>query len=178
MFIDDVSNALDVVIHNGTPGNAYNIGTSVEIPIRQVAADISALFGSDPETSILFTEDRHFNDRSYLMDSSKMQGLGWQPAISWEHGLALTVDWYRRNTRYWPHIEDALIDHPAVRRDCDAYIIGLVPEQITSIQLCVIGISLVNFAVFPESPERLLIEVSCERLIIGCLPLPAWYQST
>ena len=39
--------------------------------------------------------DRPGHDRRYAIDASKLQGeLGWQPAHSFERGMAETVDWY------------------------------------------------------------------------------------
>ena len=35
------------------------------------------------------------------MDGSKLAGLGWRPSISFEDGLAATVDWYRANEGWW-----------------------------------------------------------------------------
>ena len=172
VYIDDVSSALDIVLHHGVVGEAYNIGTCTEMTVRQVAQDIAALLGLDPAESIEFTEDRRFNDRSYLMDSGKMQSLGWQPATSWEKGLALTIDWYKMNPHYWPRLEDALADHPAMKSTCDVYVIGLAPEQVRSIRpLLIEAESVIEFASLPGSLERLLIEVRhvCFAAIIDSL---------
>ena len=46
-------------------------------------------------------EDRPGHDRRYAMDGSKLAALGWRPTVTFEDGLAATVDWYRANEAWW-----------------------------------------------------------------------------
>ena len=40
-------------------------------------------------------KDRPGHDRRYAIDAGKIQSeLGWQPTVSFEQGIAATVDWY------------------------------------------------------------------------------------
>ena len=41
---------------------------------------------------IEYVPDRPFNDLRYPMDTSKLQGLGWQPEVTWEEGLNTTSE--------------------------------------------------------------------------------------
>ncbi len=50
---------------------------------------------------ITFVTDRAGHDLRYAIDSSKiMQELGWKPSVTFEEGLAKTVDWYLENTEW------------------------------------------------------------------------------
>ena len=61
-------------------------------------------------------KDRPFNDKRYAVDASKLRSLGWEQKTSFEDGLKLTVDWYRRFGRtWWGDVEGVLTPFPEVR---------------------------------------------------------------
>ena len=47
---------------------------------------------------VKFDTDRPGHDRRYAIDASKLQNeLGWAPTVTFEQGIACTVDWYLNN---------------------------------------------------------------------------------
>jgi dTDP-glucose 4,6-dehydratase len=51
--------------------------------------------GRARESLIAFVKDRPGHDRRYAIDASKLQSeLGWSPSVTFEQGIARTVDWY------------------------------------------------------------------------------------
>lgn len=66
----DVAAAFDVVLHKGVIGEVYNIGTSKERSVLQVAHDVCRHFNMDASASLELTTDRLFNDRRYVMRMS------------------------------------------------------------------------------------------------------------
>jgi dTDP-glucose 4,6-dehydratase len=52
-------------------------------------------------TWVEHTEDRPFNDHRYATDGAKLAALGWEPKTSFDEGLKMTVDWYRRFGEVW-----------------------------------------------------------------------------
>lgn len=62
LFVEDVAEAFDCVLHRGTTGEVYNIGTDRERTVLDVAADIAKYFNIDVE-KIKHVKDRAFNDR-------------------------------------------------------------------------------------------------------------------
>ena len=51
-------------------------------------------------------KDRPGHDRRYAIDASKIaRELGWGPAVSFETGLAETVEWYLANEGWRKTIE-------------------------------------------------------------------------
>lgn len=77
IYVDDLVNALDIIIQKGNIGEIYNIGSHIhEYNVKEIALKILAMFGKD-ESDIEYVEDRHFNDKRYYIDSEKILKLGW-----------------------------------------------------------------------------------------------------
>jgi len=114
LYVTDVANAFDVILHKGTPGHVYNIGGDNEVANIKVARTLLKIFGRDEEEEkwITFVPDRQFNDLRYTISSKKLHSLGWTEQMSWEDGLNATVDWYKKYTSRFGNIETALAAHP------------------------------------------------------------------
>ena len=54
----------------------------------------------DVEKFIEYVTDRPYNDLRYLMDSSKLHRLGWEPRTSWEEGIEKTSKGYTQICLY------------------------------------------------------------------------------
>ncbi|GFH28095.1 NAD(P)-bd_dom domain-containing protein [Haematococcus lacustris] len=112
LFVEDVAEAFDCVLHKGTTGEVYNIGTDKERTVLDVARTIGRYFNL-PETSVTHVKDR----ARYYIGSSKLGELGWQERTSWEDGLKRTIEWYLATNcnDYWKgDVEAALQPHPVV----------------------------------------------------------------
>jgi dTDP-glucose 4,6-dehydratase len=63
------------------------------------------------ERLISFVSDRPGHDLRYAIDSAKLQGeLGWQPELTFEEGLAQTVEWYLAHEPWWRSIHEKSYD--------------------------------------------------------------------
>jgi dTDP-glucose 4,6-dehydratase len=49
--------------------------------------------------------DRPGHDRRYAVDCAKLKALGWAPKLSFEAGLARTVEWYASHQDWWRPIK-------------------------------------------------------------------------
>ena len=103
LFVEDHCAALDLVLHEGTAGEAYNIGGSEQENLVMVDHFLR-LTGTDGSL-VRHVEDRAGHDRRYAVDDTKLRGLGWAPQTTLEDGLAATVDWYRANRDWWEPIK-------------------------------------------------------------------------
>jgi dTDP-glucose 4,6-dehydratase len=107
LHVNDHCSAIDSVLHNGKIGEVYNIGgnnekTNIEI-VKTIIKNISKKLPQRgvSESLISFIEDRKGHDRRYAIDSTKIsRELGWEPQISFEEGIGMTVDWYLKNTNW------------------------------------------------------------------------------
>jgi dTDP-glucose 4,6-dehydratase len=103
LFVEDHCAAIELVLREGSPGEAYNIGgeeqenlTMVEHFLRLTAGDASL---------VRHVEDRAGHDRRYAIEDAKLRSLGWAPSTSLEHGLEATVAWYREHRSWWEPIK-------------------------------------------------------------------------
>ena len=103
LFVEDFARAIDTVLQNGTPGEAYNVGGPDEEENLDVVRQILELTGRD-ESLIEHVTDRPGHDRRYSLSSDKVRALGWEPLTQFDAGLPKTVDWYRDNEWWWAPI--------------------------------------------------------------------------
>ncbi|WP_256646667.1 dTDP-glucose 4,6-dehydratase [Thermomonas paludicola] len=106
LFVSDHCAAIRTVLDKGRVGETYNVGGNAEMRNIDVVRAICALLdqrrpredGRPRESQIAFVADRPGHDRRYAIDASKLRDeLGWEPAYSFEKGIAETVDWYLAN---------------------------------------------------------------------------------
>ena len=97
----DHCRAIDLILADGRVGETYHVGTGVEKSVTQIADTILAHLGK-PESLKTIVPDRPGHDRRYVLDWSKInRELGWEPTISWDAGIAETIDWYAANPAWW-----------------------------------------------------------------------------
>ncbi|MBI5671217.1 MAG: dTDP-glucose 4,6-dehydratase [Chloroflexi bacterium] len=104
LYVDDHAMGVDAVLHNGEPGEAYNVaGENLQHNI-DVIRRLLTLLGK-PESLLRFVPDREGHDRRYAMDCAKLRALGWQRQYTFDDALARTVDWYKQNEWWWRKIK-------------------------------------------------------------------------
>ncbi len=100
LYVMDHCTGIDVVLHHGEVGEAYNVGGGNERVNLDIATQVLELLGK-PRSLLRFVKDRPGHDRRYSLDCSKIRRLGWEPARNFEEGLAETVRWYVENETWW-----------------------------------------------------------------------------
>jgi dTDP-glucose 4,6-dehydratase len=105
LHVKDHCRGIDLVFHQGVPGEVYNIGGHNEHSNIEIVQRI--LRGLDkPETLIQYVKDRPGHDRRYAIDATKIKNtLGWEPAITFEQGIQETIQWYLENRSWWERIK-------------------------------------------------------------------------
>jgi dTDP-glucose 4,6-dehydratase len=97
LYVYDHCTALWRVLEQAPPGEIYNIGGCHEKANLEVVRTILDRVGK-PQTLIRHVTDRPGHDRRYAIDAGKIiRELGWQPSVTFEEGIARTIDWYLGN---------------------------------------------------------------------------------
>lgn len=112
LYVVDHAQAIDLIFHRGKEGETYNIGGNNEWKnidlIKLLCKLMDEKLGRNAgtsETLITYVKDRAGHDLRYAIDSSKLQAeLGWKPSVTFETGLAKTVDWYLENQEWLDHV--------------------------------------------------------------------------
>jgi len=115
LYVGDHCSAIRRVLDGGRVGETYNVGGNAEQQNIEVVRTICALLdrkrpradGERYESQIAYVRDRPGHDRRYAIDASKLKReLDWEPARSFEQGIAETVDWYLGNQPWVDRVLD------------------------------------------------------------------------
>jgi dTDP-glucose 4,6-dehydratase len=59
-----------------------------------------------PKSLIKPVTDRPAHDRRYSLDCEKLKQLGWKSRYNFESALNKTIDWYKKNEKWWRNIKE------------------------------------------------------------------------
>lgn len=114
LYVVDHARAIDVIFHRGRIGETYTIGGNnewknidlIRLLCRLMDERLNRPAGT-AEKLITYVTDRAGHDLRYAIDASKLkQELGWEPSLTFEEGLARTVDWYLTHEDWLRHVVD------------------------------------------------------------------------
>ena len=96
LYVGDHCDAVELVLAaDDIDGWILNVSANEERQNIDVARAILHATGK-PESLISFVPDRPGHDWRYAVDSSLIRKLGWKPRVSFEEGIARTVEWYKK----------------------------------------------------------------------------------
>ena len=103
MHVEDLASAIKFIMdlskdefqEASNNGVLMNVGSNSEVSIKQLANLISDIVNFDG--SIFFNTSYPDGTPRKLMNSGRLQKLGWYPKISLKEGLKKTIDWYVDN---------------------------------------------------------------------------------
>ncbi len=112
LYVLDHAIAIDLVFHKGVNKQTYNIGgfnewkniDLVKLLCKLMDAKLSLKKGTS-EKLIIYVKDRPGHDLRYAIDATKInRDLGWKPSVTFEEGLAKTIDWYFNNSEWLKNV--------------------------------------------------------------------------
>ncbi|CAO3439980.1 GDP-L-fucose synthase [Azospirillum doebereinerae] len=95
LFVDDLADGLVFLARNHSGEAHLNIGTGVELSIRELAETLAGIIGY--EGRFHFDPAKPDGSPRKLMDVSRMAALGWSAPTGLREGFERTYRWYRDN---------------------------------------------------------------------------------
>ena len=95
LYVDDMAEAVVFALENQLTESLYNIGSGVDLTIKELAEIIQKIVGHKGE--ILWDSSKPDGTPRKLMDVSKMKSAGWKAKISLEVGIRKTYNWFLDN---------------------------------------------------------------------------------
>ncbi len=95
LYMDDLADACIFLMGNYNESEMINIGSGEDISIKALAQVVKEATGY--RGKIIFDESKPDGMPRKLLDTSKIQELGWSPKIGLKEGIRQTYRWYQDN---------------------------------------------------------------------------------
>ena len=93
LHVDDLGQAVLFALENKLEEHLYNVGTGVDLTIKELAELIRSTVGYQGE--IVWDSTKPDGTPRKLIDNSKMRNIGWRPKISLDKGIEITYEHYK-----------------------------------------------------------------------------------
>ncbi|WP_422691231.1 GDP-L-fucose synthase family protein [Candidatus Phytoplasma australasiaticum] len=103
LFVDDLAEAVVFALDNVLPDYLYNVGTGVDLTIKELAEIIQKAVGH--EGKIIWDSSKPDGTPRKLMDISKMHALGWKHKVELKEGIEKTYAWFLQNTENYKEVK-------------------------------------------------------------------------
>lgn len=95
LYVDDMADACVFLMENYDGEQHVNIGTGVEVSIRELAETVKEVVGFEGE--LVFNTDMPDGTPRKLTTVDKLNGLGWKHKVSLNEGIKLAYEWFLEN---------------------------------------------------------------------------------
>jgi GDP-L-fucose synthase len=103
LHVEDLAQAVLFTLENYLPEHLYNVGTGTDVTIKELATTIQQQLGHRGD--IAWDHSKPDGTPRKLMDSSKLQSLGWQPKYDLASGIAHTYAWFLENLNTFKQVK-------------------------------------------------------------------------
>ena len=97
LHVDDLGKAVLFALENKLDEHLYNVGTSIDLTIEELAEKIQSIIGHQGE--IEWDKSKPDGTPKKQLNTERLNVLGWKPEISLEEGLKDIYDWYCKNLK-------------------------------------------------------------------------------
>jgi GDP-L-fucose synthase len=97
LYVDDLADSVLFALNNVLPDYLYNVGTGVELTIKDLALKIQSIVGHQGKIS--WDSSKPDGTPRKLLDITKMHSLGWKHNVELEEGIIKTYKWFMDNEK-------------------------------------------------------------------------------
>jgi GDP-L-fucose synthase len=95
LYVDDLADAINFIIQNNIEEEILNVGSGEEVSIGNLVKKVKEIINYEGE--LYFDSSIPDGNPRKLLDSSKINNLGWKSKIGLDDGLVNTYDWFKKN---------------------------------------------------------------------------------
>jgi GDP-L-fucose synthase len=95
LHVDDLADAVLYLLHSYDAEPIVNIGWGQDVTIRELAEQVMSVVGYSGRLN--FDRTKPDGTPRKLLDVSRLKGLGWQPRITLNDGIASTYAWFKEH---------------------------------------------------------------------------------
>lgn len=103
LFVEDLADAVVFALENQFQDNLYNVGTGIDLTIKELAELIQKTVGHTGE--IIWDSSKPDGTPRKLMDVSKMTDVGWKAKVGLEDGIMRTYEWFLDNQETFKQVK-------------------------------------------------------------------------
>ena len=103
LHVEDLADAVVYSIENKLEDNSFNVGTGVDLSIKELAEIIQQTIGHTGE--IIWDATKPDGTPRKLMDVSKLSNAGWRAQIKLEDGIRQTYTWFLKNVNTFKEVK-------------------------------------------------------------------------
>jgi len=103
LFVDDLAEAVVFALDNVLPDYLYNVGTGIDLTIKELAETIQQAVGHQGD--IVWDSSKPDGTPRKLMDISRMHSLGWKHQVELKEGIEKTYAWFLENQENYKEVK-------------------------------------------------------------------------
>ena len=103
LYVDDLASAVLFALENNLPKSLYNVGTGLDITIKELAETIQSHIGH--KGKIVWDTTKPDGTFRKLLDSSKIIQVGWQAKYDLKNGISNTYSWFLENKNHLKEVK-------------------------------------------------------------------------
>jgi GDP-L-fucose synthase len=92
LHVDDLADACLHLMEHYSDSSHINVGTGIDLSIRDLADKIRQLV--HPDAELVFDTTKPDGTPRKVLDVTRLTATGWHPTITLDHGIATTYQWF------------------------------------------------------------------------------------
>ena len=101
----DMVSGIETLVKAGFDGkleyDTYNVTCSDQYSVWDIVKEIAKHLDNDANIIIKLVKNRPRPFTKYVIESTRLKDLGWEPSFTWESGIKEAISAYKKNGMKW-----------------------------------------------------------------------------